>query len=86
MPNTVHKDVVHGKDAVGAAVVNLQTAVGGVTVNKTIDGQHLAQKIIEMQNRLVVLGKLAANRVCKTIDDQHLSAKLIEVQNASNNP
>lgn len=81
---TVHKDTVHGKDAVAAAIIMVQTAVGGVAISKSIDGQHLGGKIIEMQKRLLALGKFPANKVNITIDDQHLSQKLIEVETAAN--
>ncbi len=83
MPVPVHKDTVHGKDAVSGAISTVQAMIG-VPVNTRIDGQHLAGKIIEMQKRLVVLGKFPANQVNTSIDDQHLSAKLIAVEAASN--
>jgi hypothetical protein len=83
MPVAVHKDTIHGRDAVAQSIIVVQAAIG-VPVSRNIDGQHLAGKIIEMQKRLVVLGKLAANKVNTAIDDQHLSAKLIEAENAAN--
>lgn len=86
MPQVVqpHKDQIHGRDAVATGIMAVQAAVGGVTISKSVDGQHLAGKIIELQKRLNALGKLASNKINISIDDQHLSAKLIEVENAAN--
>jgi hypothetical protein len=83
MPVAVHKDVIHGRDAMAASIITVQAFIG-VPVSRYIDGQALAGKIIEMQKRLVVLGKMTANQVNTAIDDQHLSAKLIAAENAAN--
>jgi ERCC4-type nuclease len=83
MPNPVHKDVVHGNSAFSVAIAAVQTNLG-VAVNRTVDIQHTAQTIINMQKTLNGLGKFPSNQINKTIDDQHLSAKLIAVEAAAN--
>jgi hypothetical protein len=77
MSTTIHKEI-HGSTAVGQAVSTVQ-AVLSVPVNRTVDRQHLAGKIIDLQKALNALypGSVPVN---KTIDDQDLSAKLIAIQ------
>lgn len=76
----VHTGVIHGRDHIAAAIKSIQGTVG-VPVNiGSIDGQQLAAKVIEMQKRMVVLGKMTNNQVSLSIDDQHLSAKLSQIE------
>ena len=76
----VHIGVIHGRDHIAAAIKNIQGAAG-VPVNiGSIDGQQLSAKIIEMQKRMVVLGKMTNNQVNLSIDEQHMSAKLAQIE------
>lgn len=79
MAVTAHKDI-QGLQSTTQAMKALQTALS-VTVNTSIDRQHMSAKVIALQNAVNALVP-GAVQVSRYINDEDIPAKLIAIQKA----